>query len=64
MLRRSEGDHSALDRSDAPLKLIDAGGPGLTLDGRSHLSRWYETVAERPAVQRAISRVEALVPAA
>lgn len=38
--------------------------PGLTLDGRSHLSRWYETVAERPAVQRAISRVEALVPAA
>lgn len=38
--------------------------PGLTLDGRPHLARWYETVAERPAVQRAISRVEALVPAA
>lgn len=38
--------------------------PGLTLDGRPHLSRWYETMAERPAVQRAISRVEALVPAA
>ncbi|MDR3496911.1 MAG: glutathione S-transferase family protein [Ancalomicrobiaceae bacterium] len=34
--------------------------PGLTLDGRPQLSRWYETVAERPAVQRAISRVEAL----
>lgn len=34
--------------------------PGLTLDGRPHLSRWYETVAERPGVQRAISRVEAL----
>ncbi|OBQ68172.1 glutathione S-transferase family protein [Mesorhizobium erdmanii] len=35
--------------------------PGLTLDERPHLSRWYETVADRPAVQRAISRVEALV---
>jgi GST-like protein len=35
--------------------------PGLTLDGRPHLSRWYETVAGRPAVQRATSRVEALV---
>lgn len=38
--------------------------PGLTLDCRANLSRWYEMVAERPAVQRAISRVEALVPAA
>ncbi len=35
--------------------------PGLTLDGRPHLSRWYEAVAARAAVQRAISRVEALV---
>ncbi|SIT13340.1 glutathione S-transferase family protein [Insolitispirillum peregrinum] len=35
--------------------------PGLTLDGRSNISRWYETVAARPAVQRAITRVEALV---
>ncbi|MBB1250943.1 glutathione S-transferase family protein [Rhizobium sp. G21] len=38
--------------------------PGLTLYGRPHLSRWYETVAARPAVQQAIARVEALVPAA
>lgn len=37
--------------------------PGLTLDGRLHLSRWYEAVAARPAVQRALSRVEALVEA-
>jgi GST-like protein len=38
--------------------------PGLTLDGRPHLSRWHETVAARPAVQTAIARVEAIVPAA
>lgn len=38
--------------------------PGLSLEGRPKLSRWYETVAARPAVQRAIARVEALVPAA
>jgi GST-like protein len=38
--------------------------PGLTLDGRPHISRWYETVAARPAVQQAIARVEAIVPAA
>ncbi|SFB60293.1 glutathione S-transferase [Rhizobium sp. NFR07] len=37
--------------------------PGLTLDERPNLSRWYETVAARPAVQRAIARVEALVEA-
>ncbi|MGF6230380.1 GST-like protein [Inquilinus ginsengisoli] len=37
---------------------------GLTLDGRPNLSRWYDAVADRPAVQRAIARVEALVPAA
>lgn len=35
--------------------------PGLTLDGRPNLSRWYEAVAARPAVQQAIARVEALV---
>jgi GST-like protein len=38
--------------------------PGLTLDGRPNLSRWYEAVAARPAVQQAITKAEALVPAA
>jgi len=38
--------------------------PGLTLDGRPNLSRWYQAVAARPAVQQAIARVEAIVPAA
>ncbi|AYD03947.1 glutathione S-transferase family protein [Neorhizobium sp. NCHU2750] len=35
--------------------------PGLSLDDRPNLSRWYEVIASRPAVQRAIARVEALV---
>lgn len=38
--------------------------PDVTLDARPNLSRWYATIAARPAVQRAIARVEALVPAA
>jgi GST-like protein len=38
--------------------------PGLTLEGRHNLSRWYEAVAARPAAQQAIARVEAIVPAA
>ncbi|QWW71293.1 glutathione S-transferase family protein [Rhizobium sp. WYJ-E13] len=38
--------------------------PGLTLDGHPNLSRWFETVAARPAVQQAIARAEALVPVA
>ena len=38
--------------------------PGVTLDARPNLSRWYDQIATRPAVQRAITRVEALVPAA
>jgi GSH-dependent disulfide-bond oxidoreductase len=38
--------------------------PGLTLNERPNLTRWYDDVAARPAVQRAIARVEALVPAA
>jgi GST-like protein len=38
--------------------------PGVTLDARPNLSRWYDAIAARPAVQRAIARVEALVPAA
>jgi GST-like protein len=38
--------------------------PGLTLDGRPNLSHWFETVAARPAVHKAIARVEAIVPPA
>lgn len=38
--------------------------PGLSLDDRPNLSRWYDAVTARPAVQRAIARVESLVPAA
>lgn len=38
--------------------------PGLTLAKRPNLSRWYDDVAARPAIQRAIARVEALVSAA
>ncbi|WP_411906912.1 glutathione S-transferase family protein [Rhizobium mayense] len=38
--------------------------PGLTLEGRPNLSRWYQAVAARPAVQQAIARAEAIVPAA
>ncbi len=38
--------------------------PALTLDGQPNLSRWYEAVAARPAVQQAIARAEAIVPAA
>ena len=35
--------------------------PGLSLDDRPNLSRWYEAIVARPAVQRAIARVEALI---
>jgi len=35
--------------------------PGLSLDERPNLSRWYEAIAARPAVQRAIARVEVLI---
>lgn len=37
--------------------------PGVSLEERPYLSRWYDAIAARPAVQRAIARVEALVPA-
>ncbi len=37
--------------------------PGVTLDDKPDLSRWFDAVAARPAVQRAIARVEAFVPA-
>lgn len=36
--------------------------PGLSLESLPHLTRWYEAVAARPAVQRAITRIEGLVP--
>lgn len=38
--------------------------PGMTLDGRPNLVRWFDTVAARSAVRRAIARVEALIPQA
>ncbi|WP_372398954.1 glutathione S-transferase family protein [Azospirillum sp. HJ39] len=38
--------------------------PGLTLDGRPALVRWFDAVAARPAVGRAIARVKALLPQA
>jgi glutathione S-transferase len=36
---------------------------GIDFDGRPHLARWYAELDARPAVQRAIARVEALAPA-
>lgn len=37
---------------------------GVTLDDKPNLSRWYDDIASRPAVARAIARTQALVPAA
>ena len=37
---------------------------GADLDASPHVARWFDTVSQRPAVQRAMARVEALVPAA
>jgi GST-like protein len=37
--------------------------PGMTLDDRPNLSRWYDAVANRAGVQRAIARLEALIEA-
>jgi len=37
---------------------------GVDLDGSPNVARWFDTVSQRPAVRRAIARVEALVPAA
>lgn len=37
---------------------------GVDLDASPHVARWFHSLSQRPAVQRAIARVEALVPAA
>jgi GST-like protein len=37
---------------------------GVDLDTSPHVGRWFDTLSQRPAVQRAIARLEALVPAA
>ncbi|WP_246519933.1 glutathione binding-like protein [Ancylobacter lacus] len=37
---------------------------GVALDDTPHVGRWYAEVESRPAVQRAIARVNALIPAA
>ena len=36
--------------------------PGIDLDETRHVKRWYDAMAERPAVIRAIAVVEGLVP--
>ncbi|AOX18783.1 glutathione S-transferase family protein [Kozakia baliensis] len=38
------------------------GFPNITFSDAPHVARWYEAVEARPAVQRGIARVEALVP--
>lgn len=37
---------------------------GVALDAYPHLSRWYASVEQRPAVQRAIARIDTLVASA
>jgi GST-like protein len=37
---------------------------GVSFEKTSHVARWYDAVAARPAVQRAMERVNALVPQA
>lgn len=37
---------------------------GIAFDETPHLARWYDEVFHRPAVQRAIARVNALIPSA
>jgi GST-like protein len=37
---------------------------GVALDDTPHVARWYADIEARPAVQRALARINALVPAA
>ena len=37
---------------------------GVSFEDAPHIARWYDAIARRPAVQRAIERVGALVPSA
>ncbi len=37
---------------------------GVTLDGYPNVARWYDQMSQRPAVRRAITRLNALVPQA
>ncbi|WP_410012191.1 glutathione S-transferase family protein [Sodalis sp. C49] len=37
---------------------------GVTLDGYPNIARWYDQMSQRPAVRRAITRLNALVPQA
>lgn len=37
------------------------GFPNITLDDTPHVARWYADIESRPAVQRGIARIEALV---
>ena len=36
---------------------------GVSFDNRPNLARWFDTLAARPAFQRAEQRVNALIPA-
>ncbi|MGY8605950.1 glutathione S-transferase family protein [Gluconobacter cerinus] len=38
------------------------GFPNITLDDTPHVARWYADIESRPAVQRGIASIEALVP--
>lgn len=37
---------------------------GVDLHGSPHVARWFDVMSERPAVQRAVARLESLVPVA
>lgn len=37
---------------------------GVDLHGSPHVARWFDVMSERPAVQRAIARLESLIPVA